>query len=81
MEEMKVVSVMYYNDKIRGYVGNAYSYIDPTGDLKVGEKVIVAAGADNERKKAIVVDTDVPQEKIPEQWRGKLKSVIGRSKE
>lgn len=78
MCEMKLVSVIYLNEKIGGYVGRDYAYIDPTGgQLKVGDKVIVPAESDNERKKAMVVDTDVS---VPPEIQKKLKSVLGRAK-
>lgn len=71
------VKVMYMREGV-GYAGRAYTYRTCL-PLKPFEKVIVDAAG--ERKKALVVETNVPEETLDTAWKCKIKEVIGYDEE
>ena len=68
------IKVVYYNEKLKGYSGRGYTYKTDL-ELKEGDKVLVPVGNDQEGKRALVVETDVPDSEIDPAWADRIKAV------
>ncbi len=68
------IKVIYYNEKIRGYSGRGYTYRTEL-PLMEGDKVLVPVGNEQEGKRAMVIETNVPESEIDPAWADKVKSV------
>lgn len=68
-----LVSVLYYNDNLKGYSGRKYTYRTEL-PLAVFQKVIVPV-ADGSKKKALVTDVDLPESTVDPAWADKLKNI------
>ena len=67
--------VIYYNDSAKGYTGRSYTYSSGL-DLKVGDKVLCPVGASQEMKRAMIVETDVPDSEIDPVWADRIKEIM-----
>lgn len=57
-------SVMYYDPLAKAFCGKAYTYYTKL-PLKVFDAVLAPVGYKGEKKKAVVIDIDIPQESVP----------------
>ena len=57
-------AVMYFNEEMNAYAGKAYTYYTKL-PLKVFDAVLAPVGYKGEKKKAVVIDIDIPQETVP----------------
>lgn len=68
-----LVSVLYYNDNLKGYSGRKYTYRTEL-PLTVFQKVIVPV-ADGSKKKALVTEINLPESVVKPEWADKLKNI------
>lgn len=67
-----IVSVIYYDDKLKGYGGREYTYRTEL-PLQVFQKVF--APTIDGVKKALVVDIDLPESVIDPAWADRVKEI------
>ena len=64
---------MYYNELTRSYCGKEYTYKTEL-PLKLFQKVLVPVSGGG-KKKALVVDIDLPESVVDPAWADKLKEI------
>ena len=67
-----LVSVLYYNTKISGYAGREYIYKTEL-PIKLFQKVI--APVPDGKKKALVVDINLPESSVDSTWANKIQEI------
>lgn len=70
---MMIVKVLYHKAELSGYGGRAYTF-KTNLPLKPMQKVLVPS-MDGEKKKALVVEIDVPETEIDPEWAYRLKEI------
>lgn len=68
------VKIIYYNERSHGYGGRGYTYRTEL-PLKIGDKVLVPVGREQEGKRALVIDIDLPDSEIDPAWADKVKEI------
>ena len=66
------MSVIYYDELINAYAGREYTYLS---DLPLQPFQKVFAPTKDGRKKALVVDIDLPESAIDPAWATRLKEI------
>ena len=61
---MKYVKVLYLEPVSMTFGGKAYTYMTTLDDCENLDRVIAPVGYKNERKRACIIDSDVPVETI-----------------
>ena len=69
-----LVKVIYKNDLVGGFTGRAYTYKTEL-PLNEGDIVLAPVANEDELKRALVVETDVPETEIDPSWADRVKSI------
>ena len=72
--EKQIVKVKYLDKAINAYKGREYTYITWL-PLKIYDKVMCPVGEDNEMNKAIVTQTNLPEDTIQPEWADRVKEI------
>jgi hypothetical protein len=72
-----IVSVRYYKEDTEQYAGRAYSYFAEI-PLVAGDEVLAPTGENGALRRAVVVDDNVPENKIDERILPLLKTITVR---